>query len=172
MKTYNNPFWDFNNDINKKKKKRLIYQKQWPSTFMPVAKGSTHSACTKSSEMTVYAHVFPCFSQSLSEDQYLPNAKTPKQYIWSFRLNLVMAKEMACFQTRLQADRGPWVFPVSANLAFYNTSFEKNKLNIVQVNKFINRQYKNLSTRILDLNWSERSACAALGCWHKRSWPL
>ena len=21
-------------------------------------------------------------------------------------------------------------------------------------------------------NWSERSACAALGCWHKRSWPL
>ena len=20
--------------------------------------------------------------------------------------------------------------------------------------------------------WSERSACAALGCWHKRSWPL
>ena len=22
------------------------------------------------------------------------------------------------------------------------------------------------------LNWSERSACAALGCWHKRRWPL
>ena len=21
-------------------------------------------------------------------------------------------------------------------------------------------------------NWSERSACAALGCWHKRRWPL
>ena len=21
-------------------------------------------------------------------------------------------------------------------------------------------------------NWCERSACAALGCWHKRSWPL
>ena len=20
--------------------------------------------------------------------------------------------------------------------------------------------------------WSERSACAALGCWHKRRWPL
>ena len=23
-----------------------------------------------------------------------------------------------------------------------------------------------------DGNWSERSACAALGCWHKRRWPL
>ena len=22
------------------------------------------------------------------------------------------------------------------------------------------------------MNWSERSACAALGCWHKRRWPL
>ena len=21
-------------------------------------------------------------------------------------------------------------------------------------------------------NWSERSACTALGCWHKRRWPL
>ena len=21
-------------------------------------------------------------------------------------------------------------------------------------------------------HWSERSACAALGCWHKRRWPL
>ena len=21
-------------------------------------------------------------------------------------------------------------------------------------------------------NWSERSACAALGCWHKQRWPL
>jgi hypothetical protein len=24
----------------------------------------------------------------------------------------------------------------------------------------------------LPIYWSERSACAALGCWHKRRWPL
>ena len=25
---------------------------------------------------------------------------------------------------------------------------------------------------IVKYSWSERSACAALGCWHKRRWPL
>ena len=25
---------------------------------------------------------------------------------------------------------------------------------------------------LLEIFWSERSACAALGCWHKCRWPL
>ena len=28
----------------------------------------------------------------------------------------------------------------------------------------------NLDSEVPE-NWSERSACAALGCWHKRRWP-
>ena len=28
------------------------------------------------------------------------------------------------------------------------------------------------STKYQYKSWSERSACAALGCWHKRRWPL
>ena len=36
----------------------------------------------------------------------------------------------------------------------------------------IERIQKTSLKVIIGDNWSERSACAALGCWHKRRWPL
>ena len=66
---------------------------------MPVAKGSTHSARTKSSEINDTPMFF-----LVSRNLYLriiifPWQNSKKHYL--FKVNLVMAKEMACFQTRL-----------------------------------------------------------------------
>ena len=33
-------------------------------------------------------------------------------------------------------------------------------------------QMSEVENTFLHFYWSERSACAALGCWHKRRWPL
>ena len=41
MNSYDNPFWGFNNGGPKKKWNN--YQKKWPPTFMPAAKGSAHA---------------------------------------------------------------------------------------------------------------------------------
>ena len=46
------------------------------------------------------------------------------------------------------------------------------KTRYFQVKKLISLANMLTDSSVGQDNWSERSACAALGCWHKRKWPL